>query len=127
MVTKTEYRRRDRQWEALERLGVSWSDAETLRLISVRLHSWDERLCNDTEEDEDGTAYRLTNLGGPGPIMRWKCPNRGRGALARLAKIAARYPNLTFFHQSDPRGAALYVGPEGMTDCNYSSMGVAVY
>jgi hypothetical protein len=37
----------------------------------------------------------------------------------------AKYPKLTAYVQTDPRGCALYIG-EGLTDTNYSN-GIAVY
>ena len=59
-------------------------------------------------------------------------PDRERGALKRLAKIMARYPSLSYYIQTDPRGASLYilrlgdVPKDHLVDACYSN-GIAVY
>lgn len=135
---------------ALDNLGVSKEDADALLRIERTLHRWAERECNgDVETDESGKAWRLgghRDFRGP-TSPRWPTPNREAGALRRLAAIMARYPALAAYHQTDPRGCALYLyrrdlfadyrnrnarsNPDGSTsmvgiDCCYSSVGVAV-
>jgi hypothetical protein len=44
-----------------------------------------------------------------GKSYRRPIPDRERGALKRLAVVMARHPELVSYHQTDPRGAALYV------------------
>lgn len=120
-----------RQWDqtnALNALGISDVDAEALRRISMQLSRWGESLCNDTEEDEDGKAYRYC-----GPMMdtRYRVPNRGQGALRRLAVLATKYKDsVWFYYQSDPRGASIYVGSVADMPADISSnytRGLAVW
>ena len=61
---------------------------------------------------------------------RYPVADRERGALRRLEAIMAKYPQLRAYHQSDPRGCAVYVGLRADMggpgpECNYTS-GVAV-
>jgi hypothetical protein len=42
-------------------------------------------------------------------------------------RITLLTPKLYFYHQSDPRGVALYVSKEKLTPENYSSKGLAIY
>lgn len=134
MTSRKEIERQMRQEERLANLGITCEDSERLRRISMTLGRWSERECNgEVEVDEDGTAYGTNAAYSTGRITRWKVPNRERGALNRLAAIMAKYPELGAYHQTDPRGAALYIYrkadiPEGSSiDSVYSSFGVAVY
>ena len=96
--------------ERLMRAGFSWSDANTLRRIAMTLHRWAERECgNDagciSRDEATGKPYWESSWGGkPYPI-----PDREAGALRRLAALLTRYPGWTYYHQGDPRGAALYL------------------
>ncbi len=59
-------------------------------------------------------------------------PDRERGAKHRLARIMKRYPTLSAYIQTDPRGCALYIlrpgdVPEGKEVSCYYSRGIAVY
>jgi hypothetical protein len=42
-------------------------------------------------------------------------------------RIVLLTTRLHFYHQSDPRGASLYVSKEKLTHDNYSSKGLAIY
>ncbi len=58
--------------------------------------------------------------------------DRERGAKHRLARIMKRYPTLSVYIQTDPRGCALYIlrpgdVPEGQEPSCYYSRGIAVY
>ena len=59
-------------------------------------------------------------------------PDRERGALKRLAAIMSRYPALTSYVQTDPRGAPLYLlregdVPEGADAASYYNNGIAIH
>lgn len=63
---------------------------------------------------------------------RYPTPDREKGARKRLAAIMAKYPDLDYYVQGDPRGAPLYIlrpgdVPEGERAESYYSRGVAVY
>ena len=130
-MNRKEAMRQNEQESKLMDLGITPTEAERLRKISLTLSNWGEHLCNDTEEDDEGKAYRIYNIDGPGPVKRYSVPNLGAGAIRRLAAIMANYPHLWAYHQLDPRGAALYVGLVSRLDgANIESVytrGVCVY
>jgi hypothetical protein len=109
-------------------------DAESLRRISMTLHRWHELECGcgngHVERDETtGKTYWVNTVGHP---YRVHTPDREKGALARLARIAKRYPSLQFYVQGDPRGCALYVlkpgdVPAGQSAGSFYSRGLAVH
>ena len=117
----------------LTRAGLTYDEAHALRRIAMQLHRWHELECGtDTgavERDETaGKTYWYNSMTG----RRFPCNDRETGALKRLAKIMARYPNLGYYVQGDPRGAALYIlrpgdVPEGQDVDAYYSRGIAVY
>ncbi len=109
------------------------------------------------ERDEATDKPMFVRQWHDGKISRWPIPDRERGALKRLEAIVdsvsirnvttnaahADYSNtapdkladkfgLWFYHQTDPRGTALYVGrksdlrPNQELESCYSSAGVAV-
>ena len=120
------------------RTGVtldSVDDALTLRRAALTLHRWYEGECGGgnayaswaiERDDTTGAPYRVTYPHN-GKAYRTRIPDREQGALRRIAAVCARY-GLAYYVQTDPRGATLYVArPEdGMTDRNYSSVGVCV-
>jgi hypothetical protein len=98
------------QQNRLRTLGISREDAETLRRISMTLHRWFEKECGFDngciERDETtGRTYWLNSY----TMRRTPIADRETGARRRLAAIMARYPTLTAYVQSDPRGCALYI------------------
>lgn len=125
----------------LMRAGIFEPDALALRRISMTLHRWHELECNGNiqrgkkdaggafEWNEDGKPYWSSTQDN---IARWCIPDRERGALRRLKAIMARYPQLTAYVQTDPRGCALYIlrpgdVPEGADVSSCCNRGLAVY
>ncbi len=117
----------------LERLGISYNDAESLRRISMTLHRWHELECGvdggcvERDETTQKTYWLNSHT-----MRRMPFPDRETGALKRLAAIMAKYPTLRSYVQGDPRGCALYIlrpGDvlEGGADDSYYSRGIAVY
>ena len=114
-------------------LGISSSDADKLRRISMTLHSWHEAECGRDNgcierDEETGRTFWLNAISG----KRYPTPDRETGALARLGKIMAQYPTLTTYVQGDPRGCALYIlrpgdVPAGADVSSYYSRGIAVH
>lgn len=109
-------------------------DADTLRRAELTLHRWAELECGDSndyaswavERDETtGVPYYVAYRNAGGPPVRTRTPDRERGALRRVAAVCERL-GLGYYHQTDPRGCALYVTRlgAGMDDTNYSSTGV---
>lgn len=124
----------DRVWVALVRRGATLSheDAQTLRRAEITLHRWAEQECGDGNgyaswvigRDEDtGRPYREVHRYSDGKVTREAVADREAGALKRVAATCERL-GLYWYHQTDPRGCALYVDVEPMTDSNYSN-GVA--
>lgn len=115
--------------------GLDLTTAHTLRLAQLTLHRWAEEMCNGTIQRRekldndglwyaDGEPYRWTSgdhIRGPRELGR--VPDRERGALARVEKVC-REAGLHWYHQTDPRGCALYVAAEPLTDQNYSTKGI---
>lgn len=117
----------------LGHLGISSTDADALRRISMTLHRWHELECgidNGCIERDEKTQrpYWLNSMSG----RRSPMADREAGALKRLGKIMERYPTLSAYVQTDPRGAALYIlrpgdVPEGCNAESYYSRGIAVF
>jgi hypothetical protein len=119
--------------DRIKKLGVSDDDAWALRRIAMQLHRWHELECGvdngGVERDENtGKCYWYSSHTG----KRYPTADRETGALKRLSKIMARYPDLSSYVQGDPRGAALYLlypgcVPAGADPDSYYSRGIAVY
>lgn len=113
-MKETKIERMSRLLGRLSDMGFSYSEAQSLRRIEMTLHRWGEHECNgDIERDEEtGKTYSVSRAytQGTGEYKRWPTTDRETGALNRLAKIMAKHPGLWSYHQSDPRGCALYVG-----------------
>lgn len=129
------YTKRQRMidWYArMDRAGFDVDVADSLRRIEMTLHRWAERECNgEIERDEHGRCYR----GGYAPPHLRKAydriPDRETGALTRLDRIMAAFPEWRAYYQTDPRGCALYIVkrsdiPEGADIGVYYTRGIAV-
>ena len=88
----------------LNRRGIpaSLDDARTLRRAEKTLHRWAELECGDSNDYASLIA------------------DREAGALKRVTAICTAL-GVHFYHQTDPRGCALYVSADPMTDSNYSN------
>jgi hypothetical protein len=118
-------------------------DALALRKISMTLHRWHELECGidggHIERDEaTGKPYWVSARPiNEGPRREWRnvrtpIADREAGAKRRLARIMAKYPSLSAYVQTDPRGCALYVlrpgdVPAGEDASCYYSRGLAVF
>lgn len=126
--------------EAAHRRGfsLSFEDANTLRRASITLQRWSELECGDGKEHGSWAIERDDNGDGP-PFMvhhhylhgrgrdfvsRTRIPDREAGALRRIKEVCDRN-GLHFYHQTDPRGCALYIDREPLPSDNYSR-GLAV-
>jgi hypothetical protein len=130
-MTKRDWEERDRMFRALEAHGVTEAEFNTLRRASMTLRRWAERECNgEIERDETtGKVYAVNAMSGE--RRRWTVADRETPALARCKAIAAAH-GLTFYHQSDPRGAAVWIlrpgdVPAGAEIGSYCTRGIAVY
>jgi hypothetical protein len=92
-------------------LKFNLDEADQLLSIERTLHRWAEDECNGdiTREEATDKPFRHYGRGTSGPMQTVAIPDREKGALARLARVMARHPDLVAYHQGDPRGCALYV------------------
>ena len=112
-------------------VNVPLADAETLRRAELTLHRWAELECGDSdnykswaiERDEKTDKPYMVTYPHDGEVRRRAIPDRERGALRRVAQLCADL-GLYYFHQTDPRGCALYVSTKPMDVSDYSN-GVA--
>lgn len=113
----TKASRTHRLYSALLNLGFTFPECSTLIRASNTLSRWSEAECNgDIQRDEvTGKPWRYY-----GPEYYHKCPTSDReaGALRRIAAICKR-AGVHFYHQQDPRGCALYVSSDPLTDQTY--------
>ena len=134
-MTKREREDRIRMYATLEALGLTLDECCALRRCSMTLHRWAERECGDgsnwaiDRDDVTGKPYNVYH--GPGKSSRYAIPDRETGALKRAKAIAGAH-GMTAYHQTDPRGAALYIlrpgdVPEGADVDGYYSRGICVY
>lgn len=111
---------------------VSIEDASILRRAEKTLHRWAELECGDgnayaswsIERDETTDKPFMVTYPHTGKTRRHAVPDRERGALRRVAALCKRL-GLYWYHQTDPRGCALYVAAVELSDNSYSSRGVA--
>jgi hypothetical protein len=76
----------------------------------MALHRWAERECNGEITRDEATGKVFAQYGsGRGPFLTVKTRDLKAGALRRLASIMKAHPTLVAYHQTDPRGCALYV------------------
>lgn len=96
---------------------VTAAHAATLRRAERTLHRWGEDTCNGyiQRDDDTGKPFRVY---GPDHQYRSAAPDLEAGALRRVAELCATL-GLHFYHQTDPRGCALYVSAEPLTDQAY--------
>lgn len=109
-------------------VNLTFEDANTLRRAQITLHGWNEAECGDSNDyaswsierdEETGKPCRVTYRHSANKSHRMAIPDRETGALRRVRDICARN-GLYFYHQTDPRGCALYVDVQPLTDCDYS-------
>ena len=121
----------------IESTGISTDDAFSLRRIAMTLQRWYELECGDDtgciERDEATEKPFMVRWNSyTGKRQQWAIPDREKGAIRRLDAIMARYPLLSCYRQTDPRGASLYILrpgdiPDGKDVDAYYSRGIAVY
>ena len=109
-------------------IPASYEQAHCLRRAELTLHRWSERECGDSndyasfsvERDEaTNKPYLCTYRHDSDKVRRHAIPDLEAGALKRVKAISAEL-GVNFFHQTDPRGCALYVSQEPINDSNYS-------
>jgi hypothetical protein len=120
--------------------GFREVDAVALRKHAMTLRRWDEDCCGTSDafkswcivrDDETGAPFREMHPHG-GASYRVSIPDWEKSAVRAIAKVMADYPDWVSFHQTDPRGASLYVIrkadiPAGRKASEFYTRGIAVY
>ena len=118
------------QHSIFTRTGVSlgFDDANTLRRAQLTLHRWAELECGDgnaytswaiERDEETGVPFLVYHRFTQPHPERVRIADREAGALRRVKDVCVRN-GLHYYHQTDPRGCALYVAAEALTDYDYS-------
>jgi hypothetical protein len=108
-------------------ISLSFDEANTLRRAQLTLHRWAELECGDGNDYASWSIERDEATGKPffcryphdGKMYRTRIADREAGALKRVKAICGAH-GLHFYHQTDPRGCALYVSNEPLLDHNYT-------
>jgi hypothetical protein len=95
---------------------MTTDDALTLRRAAMTLSAWAEAECGDGDDRASWCIERDEQTGKPyrciyphnGPMCKLAIHDLERGALRRIAAICKRC-GLHYYHQTDPRGASLYL------------------
>ena len=112
-------------------IPAATDQADKLRRAEMTLHRWAEGECGDGNDraswcivrDEDGKTYREMHPHN-GKSYRVRIRDLETGALNRVREVCESL-GAHFYHQGDPRGCALYVDAEPLTDTAYTR-GVAI-
>ena len=138
----------------LQKLGFTYDEAASLRRIEMTLQRWAERECGDGSnwaiERDEVTGKPFNVYHGEGKARRYAIADREAGALrragaildarnarefapgSRIGDMAQTMPDfVNLYHQSDPRGCALYLVragdvPAGENIDAYYTRGLAV-
>lgn len=111
---------------------LSFDEVNTLRRAEIALRHWAEQECGDgnewgswaIERDEGtGIPYRVyypnPGHGKQYPKRSTRVADKEAGALRRIKAICDTH-KLHFYHQTDPRGCALYVSNEPLPESDYT-------
>lgn len=104
-------------------VNIDKADAYALAKAERTLHRWCELESGDGNAVASWAIERDETTGKPyrciyrhdGSMRRYPTPDRERGALRTVAEVCRRN-GLHFYHQGDPRGCALYVSAQPLTD-----------
>lgn len=141
MKRETKASRAARFYKRMSDLGFTHEETETLRRAQLTLPRWAECECNGEIERDEKTGRPMSFAGYHGQSSRtgYTVPDRETGALRRVKAIVdarnakANIPGerLIPYHQTDPRGVALYLVkaseiPAGKDISDYYDRGFAV-
>ena len=108
-------------------ISLSFDEVNTLRRAQITLQRWAELECGDSNAVASWMISRDDGTGAPymewhantGRVTRTRIPDREAGALRRIKAICDAH-GLHYYHQTDPRGCALYIDREPLPDHNYT-------
>lgn len=120
-------------FNSLQGYGLSFEDIKSLRRISMTLRRWYELECGNgfgmIERDETTQKPFWVNAR---TLQKFSVNDRETGALKRLQNIMKKFSDLSYYVQTDPRGAALYLirpndVPAGESLNAWYSRGICIY
>jgi len=118
-------------------ISLGFDEANTLRRAEKVLQRWAEQECGDSNnygswcieraDNGEGVPYMVRHYyerdfpdgNGKDRVTHIRIADREAGALRRVKAICEAH-GLHFYHQTDPRGCALYVSNEPLPDHNYT-------
>lgn len=116
--------------DRLSRIGIraDFDQANTLRRAEKTLHRWGEQECGNSnasqswgiERDEKTDKPYMVIYPHRGDSRRYRIADREKSALDRVAKVCAAL-KVHYYHQTDPRGCALYVSTDPIDGSNYTN------
>jgi hypothetical protein len=139
-MTKTKLEAYRRLYNRLAEMGFDGDEADTLCRIERTLQRWGELECGDGNEYGSWAIERDETTGKPFMChythtgqspRRYAVPDREKGALRRLAVLMEKHQLYQAYHQTDPRGCALYIVlrsdvPDGSDISSLYTRGLAV-
>jgi hypothetical protein len=112
-------------------ISLSFDEVNTLRRAELTLQRWGELECGDSNEYGKWAIERNEQTGIPHMVRHHytklgdvrttstRIADKEKGALRRITAICKAH-GLHYYHQTDPRGCALYVSNEPLPDHNYT-------
>ncbi len=114
-------------------INLDFDEANTLRRAEKTLQRWAELECGNSnsygswgiERDDNGDGppfmvhHHYAHGVGKDSVTRTRIADREAGALRRVAAICKGH-GLHYYHQTDPRGCALYVSNEPLPEFDYT-------
>jgi hypothetical protein len=116
------------QWLNNRGINIGFDDANTLRRAEKTLHRWAELECGDgnnyaswsiERDEETDIPYLMTYRHDQPKPSRRRIADKEKGALKRIDAICKFY-GIHYYHQTDPRGCALYISAEPIKDNDYT-------
>ena len=120
-------------WLNKRGISMNFDHVNTLRRAEKTLRRWAELECGDgnshaswsiERDEETGIPYFMTYRHDQPKPSRRRIADKEKGALKRIDAICKFY-SIYYYHQTDPRGCALYVSTEPLKDSDYNR-GVSV-
>lgn len=124
-MKQTKIERMARLINNMANLGFSYDETMILRRCQMTLRRWAENECGNgnnwgswsiERDEETGKPFMVHHHyrhgQGKDSVTKTAIPDREKGALRRVSEIVGRHSGMVFYHQTDPRGCALYVGHE---------------
>jgi hypothetical protein len=114
-------------------ITMGFDDANTLRRAEKTLHRWAELECGDgnnfaswsiERDEETDIPYFITYRHDQPKPSRRRIADKEKGALKRIDALCKRL-GIYYYHQTDPRGCALYISADPVKDNDYNN-GVSV-